>query len=171
MAEQNGRKPGSRPPNQRMLRRTLSLMIVCGIAAFIVLIGRLYNLQIVHHEEYETAAIEQQVRETALSSGRGSIYDRNMKILAMSATADTIYISPAEITMYEEDPVLIAQNLADILDVDYGKILEMTRDTNSWYKTVARRVEQEVSDKVREFKNEYNLKGVKIETDTKRYYP
>ena len=171
MAELNRDHSGNRPPNQRMLRRTLFLMIVCGIAAFIVLIGKLYNIQIVHHDEYETAAIEQQVRETALDSGRGTIYDRNMKILAMSATADTIYISPAEIVMYEEDPVLIAQGLSDILGVDYGKILEMTRDTNSWYKTVARRVEQEVSDQVRAFKNEHDLKGVKIETDSKRYYP
>ncbi len=154
-----------------MLRRTLFLMIVCGIAAFLVLIGKLFDIQILHHKQYETAAIEQQVRETALDSGRGSIYDRNMNILAMSASADTIYISPAEIVMYNEDPVMISQNLSRILGVDYGRIMEMTQDTKSWYKTIARKVEQSVSDQVREFKNEYNLKGVKIETDSKRYYP
>ncbi|MBE6997853.1 MAG: PASTA domain-containing protein [Ruminococcaceae bacterium] len=171
MADMNREKSGQRPPNNRMLRRALLLMIVGGIAAFLVLIGKLFDIQILHHKEYETAAIDQQVRETTLDSGRGSIYDRNMNILAMSASADTIYISPAEIVMYDEDPVLIAQNLARILDADYGRIMEMTQDTKSWYKTVARRVEQEKSDAVREFKNEYNLKGVKIEPDTKRYYP
>ena len=154
-----------------MLRRTLVLLGVCGIAAFLVLGARLFKLQIVDHERYESAAISQQVRETTVDSGRGTIYDRNMMILAKSATADTIYISPAEIVMYNEDPVLIARELSAILDVDYGKIMEMTQDTKSWYKTVARKVEQDVSDKVREFKNEYNLKGVKIETDSKRYYP
>ena len=171
MAVINRARSGNRPPNQRMLRRTLFLMIVCGIAAFIVLIGKLFDLQIRHHEELESAAIEQQIRETAIDSGRGTIYDRNMKILAMSASADTIYISPAEIAMYNEDPVLIARTLSEILNVDYGKIMEMTQDTKSWYKTLARKVEQDVSDQVREFKNEYNLKGVKIETDSKRYYP
>ncbi len=154
-----------------MLRRTLVLLGVCGIAAFLVLGARLFKLQIVDHERYESAAISQQVRETTVDSGRGTIYDRNMMILAKSATADTIYISPAEIVMYNEDPVLIARELSAILDVDYGKIMEMTQDTKSWYKTVARKVEQDVSDKVREFKNEYDLKGVKIETDSKRYYP
>ena len=154
-----------------MLRRTLFLLIVCGIAAFLVLIGKLFDIQVLHHKQYESAAIDQQVRETTIDSGRGSIYDRNMNILAMSASADTIYISPAEIVMYDEDPVLIAQNLSRILGVDYGKIMEMTQDTKSWYKTVARKVEQDVSDQVREFKNEYELKGVKIEPDTKRYYP
>lgn len=171
MADRNTSAPGGRAPNKMMLGRTLVLLLVCGIAAFIVLIGKLYEIQILKHEEYETAAIEQQVRETAVDSGRGTIYDRNHNILAMSATVDTIYISPHEIVMYDEDPVLIAKNLSEILDVDYGKIMEMTQDTRSWYKTVARKVEQELSDRVREFKNEYNLKGVKIETDSKRYYP
>ena len=171
MADINRKRPGDQPPTQRMLRRTLFLLSVCGIAAFLVLIGRLFDLQVLHHKQYESAAIEQQVRETTLDSGRGSIYDRNMNILAMSATADTIYISPAEIEMYHEDPVLIAQNLSRILGVDYGKIMELTQDTKSWYKTIARKVEQDVSDQVREFKNENDLKGVKIETDSKRYYP
>ena len=171
MADMNRDRSGVRPPNSRMLRRTLFLLIVCGIAAFLVLIGKLFDIQILHHMEYETAAIDQQVRETAIDSGRGSIYDRNMNILAMSASADTIYISPAEIVMYDEDPVLIAQTLSQITGVDYGKIMEMTRDTKSWYKTVAKKVEQGVSDAVREFKTENKLNGVKIEPDSKRYYP
>lgn len=171
MAGSKQKRSGNRPPNQRMLRRTLFLLSVCGIAAFIVLIWRLYDLQILHHKEYSTAAIEQQIRETAIDSGRGAIYDRNMKILAMSASVDTIYISPAEIVMYDEDPALIASELSRILGVDYSKILDMTRDTKSWYKTVARRVEQEVSDQVREFKTDNKLNGVKIEPDSKRYYP
>ena len=40
-------------------------------------------------------------------------------------------------------------------------------DTKSWYKTVAVKIEQEVSDKVREFKNEHKLKSVHIVEDTK----
>lgn len=171
MAERDNKKQGNRPPNQMMLRRTLVLMIVCGISAFIVLGIRLFVLQIIQHEKYESAAIEQQVRETTLTSSRGTIYDTNGKILAMSATAETIYLSPAEIAMYDEDPQLIAKGLSEILNVDYNKILEMTSDTKSWYKTVARKVEEDTADLVRQFKNEYNLKGVRIENDTKRYYP
>ena len=171
MADRQTSPQGSRPPNRRMLSRTLFLLIVCGIAAFLVLIGKLYQIQIVKHDLYETAAIEQQVRETEIDSGRGTIYDRNMNIRAMSATVDTIYISPAEIVMYEEDPTLIARGLSDILGVDYAKILDMTGDTKSWYKTVARKVEQDLSDQVRAFKTENNLNGIKIETDSKRYYP
>ena len=64
--------------------------------------------------------------------------------------------------MYNEDPAMIASGLSGILGIDYGTILNLTADTKSWYKTVSRRVEQEVSDRVREFKNENSLKGVKI---------
>ena len=158
-------------PNAMMLRRTLFLMIVCGIVAFAVLGLRLFKLQIIDHDFYETAAIEQQVRETTVTAARGTIYDTNKKILAMSASVDNIYISPAEIKLYDEDPTLIAQGLSEILGVDYESILAKTANTKSWYQTISRKVEPEISDKVREFKNEYDLKGVKIEEDSKRYYP
>ena len=158
-------------PNAMMLRRTLFLMIVCGIVAFAVLGLRLFKLQIIDHDFYETAAIEQQVRETTVTAARGTIYDTNKKILAMSASVDNIYISPAEIKIYDEDPTLIAQGLSEILGVDYEDILAKTANTKSWYQTISRKVEPEISDKVREFKNEYDLKGVKIEEDSKRYYP
>lgn len=158
-------------PNAMMLRRTLFLLIVCGIVAFLVLGARLFKLQIIDHDFYETAAIEQQVRETTVTAARGTIYDTNMKILAMSASVDNIYISPAEIKLYDEDPTLIAQGLSEILGVDYDSILAKTANTKSWYQTISRKVEPEVSDQVREFKNKYDLKGVKIEEDSKRYYP
>ncbi len=171
MADRKISNKGGRPPDKKMLSRTLVLMSVCGIAAFLVLIGRLFYLQIIKHEQFESAAIEQQLRETVLDSGRGTIYDRNMDILAISADVETIYISPAEIAMYDEDPELIADSLAEILGVDRDKILDMALDRASWYKTVARKVEADIAERVRKFKNEHNLKGVKIETDTKRYYP
>lgn len=171
MANQSGRTTPARGPNQMMLRRTLFLMIVCGIIAFIVLGIQLFRLQILQHDQYESAAQNQQVRETTLNAARGTIYDRNKKILAASADVSTIFISPAEISKNHEDPVLIAQGLSEILGVDYMKILEMTQDTSSWYKTVSRKVEDDVTEQVRQFKSEHDLIGVKIESDTKRYYP
>lgn len=116
-------------------------------------------------------AIDQQVRTTEITASRGAIYDTNGKILAMNASADTIFISPAEIVKNKEDPQLIARELSEILDVDYDKILAMTKNTDRWYEVVKRKVEPEVSEKVRAFKKENNLTGVKIEPDTKRYYP
>ena len=164
-------RASTKTPNIMMLRRTRFLLIVCGILAFAVLGIKLFNVMIVHHDEYEKMAIDQQVRTTEITASRGAIYDTNGKILAMNASADTIFISPAEIVKNKEDPQLIARELSEILDVDYDKILAMTKNTDRWYEVVKRKVEPEVSEKVRAFKKENNLTGVKIEPDTKRYYP
>ena len=167
---ENGRAPGG-GPNRMMLRRTLFLLSVCGIAAFLVLGARLYLIQIVQHDEYEAAAIAQQVRETTVSAARGTIYDRNGVVLAMSAGVDTVYISPAEIERYDEDKEAIARGLSEILGVDYETILKKAGNTNSWYEVVARKVEEDVAEQVRQFKSDGGYVGIKIESDTKRYYP
>ena len=86
-------------PNRQMLRRVLALMGLCGIAAFLVLLVRLYKLQITDHELYEELAIRQQLREAAASPARGTIFDTNMNPLAVSASVDNVYLSPAEIQM------------------------------------------------------------------------
>ena len=174
-------------PNRMMLRRTLFLMIVCGIVAFIVLGARLFKLQILDHDMYESAAMEQQVRETTVSAKRGTIYDRNMNILAMSASVSNIYISPAEIVMNGENPVYIAQGLADILGMDYQVIYDKTLNTDSWYSTIVRKVDDDIAEQVRAFKenegrdaqgnpvtnekDHVSLTGVKIEEASKRFYP
>ncbi len=166
------RKPSSpEGPNSMMLRRTLFLLAACGIVAFLVLGFRLFKLQLFEHEMYESRAIEQQVRDTVVNAARGTIYDTNMKILAMSASVDDIFISPKEIKIYGEDPLMIAQTLSELLGVDAQAVFKKTQETESWYKTIAKKVEPEVSDKVREFINENNLKGVHLEENTKRYYP
>ena len=180
MFKKRREKKSSASPNRMMLRRTLFLMIVCGIVAFIALGARLFQLQIIDHDMYESAAVEQQLRQTTVSAQRGTIYDRNMNILAMSASVSNIYISPAEIAMYDEDPAAIASGLSQILEMDYADILEKTTHTDSWYVTLARKVEDDVADRVREFKEtgytdkdgkKKSYNGVKIEDASKRYYP
>lgn len=158
-------------PSRMMQRRTLALMGLCGIAVFAVLLARLYVLQIVDHRYYESLALDQQLRGSPTSTARGSIYDKNMRTLAVSATVDNVFLSPVEIEMHGEDRELIARGLSEILGLDYDDILEKTSQNGSWYVTVARKVEQETADRVREFKLKNNLHGVRLETDIKRYYP
>ena len=158
-------------PNRRMLRRALFLMIVCGIVAFTVLVLRLFDLQILRHEELGGAAMEQQLRETTVPAERGKILDRNGTLLAMSATAYNIYVSPVEVRTYGEDKELIASGLSEILGVDREKIAALAGDGSSWYKTVAKKRSAADADAVRQFKNEHGLRSIKIESDVLRCYP
>ena len=154
-----------------MLRRTMFLMFVCGVLSFLLLGIRLFQIQILEHGKYESAAVEQQLRETTVTAMRGAIYDRNKNILAISVAVSNIYISPAEIEMYGEDKMLIANGLSSILGVDQNEILEMAGNTSSWYSVVARKVDDSIANQVRTFKEENDLIGVKIEEASKRYYP
>lgn len=158
-------------PTGQMLRRALFLMAVFGVAAFAVLIARLYKLQIIDHEKYENLAVQQQLRSVSGAALRGTIYDRNMNTLAVSASVDNVYLSPAEIEMYGEDRALIARGLSEILGLDYDEVYEKTGRTGSWYVTAAKKLEKDKADEVRAFKSENNIRGVRLEADTKRYYP
>lgn len=171
MLKNNDRTASSLRPGRKLLRRAMVLAAVCTAGSFAVLTARLYKLQISDHGFYESLAIEQQLREADTSSARGTIFDRNMQALAVSASVDNVFLSPAEIAMYGEDRELIASGLSELLGLDYDDILEKTGQTSKWYVTAARKVEKEQADAVRRFKEENNLRGVRLETDTKRYYP
>ena len=175
-------------PNQMTTRRTVILMLLCGIVAFIVLIAQLGRIMIGQHDEYESAAVEDQVRSTTVNASRGTIYDTKMLILAQSATVETVYISPFEMVRYGEDKEAIAAALSRILDVDYDSIMRKWEDTASWYKTVRVKVEKDLADQVRAYVNggfledpNYRYKdtesakrgylcSVHLIEDTKRYY-
>ncbi|MBR3554388.1 MAG: PASTA domain-containing protein [Oscillospiraceae bacterium] len=176
-------------PNQMTTRRTVILMFLCGIVAFIVLIAQLASIMIRQHDYYESRAVEDQVRSTTVNASRGTIYDTKMLILAQSATVETVYISPFEMVRYGEDKEAIAAALSRILDVDYDSIMKKWEDTESWYKTIRLKVEKELADEVRAYVNggfledpNYRYKdtesakrgylcSVHLIEDTKRYYP
>ncbi len=177
--------------SQLTTRRTVVLMLLCGIVAFIVLIVQLAGIMIGQHDSYESAAVSNQVRTTTVTAARGTIYDSNMNILAQSATAETVIISPAELVKYCEDKTAVTAFLSETLGLDYDTLLHRWDDTSSWYRIIARRVELETANKIRAyiyggFKDDPNytdlsekkevtergyLNCVHLEEDSKRYYP
>ena len=163
--------PAASAPTRQMLRRILVLMLLFGVGSAALLLARLYRLQIIDHDFYENLAIGQQLREAPGSASRGTIYDAKGRVLAVSASVDNVYLSPAEIEQYGEDRALIAAGLSEILGLDYDELYEKTGRSGSWYVTAARKIEREQADAVRAFKKEHHLRGVRLEPDTKRYYP
>ena len=157
--------------NQMILRRTLFVLIVCGIVAFIPLTVKLFQVMIVNHDKYETMAVEQQTKERTVRAERGTIYDRNMNILATSITEYNVFISPNEMEEYDVDAGLVAQGLAEILGVEEGDVLEKSKHTESMYQVIKKKVDQDTGDLVRAFITENELRGIYLEATTTRYYP
>ena len=182
--ENQGKKPerageSTRRANQVIQTRTVWMMFLLGVATFVALFVKLYDLQINRNEELRARASRQQTRSVVVDASRGSIYDRNGFPLAVSASAETVNISPMEISRFVEkqeesvakaksdaeekgeeyipprilDQKYIARGLSRILNVDQEMIEKRMEKTWSQYETIRKKAEREVSDQVRKFIN------------------
>ena len=186
MATSGNRKSETvRRANRVIQQRTFFLMLLLGIGVFLLLFAKLYQLQVGRHEELQKLAVGQQTRSTVVSASRGTIYDRNGNILAISATAETVFLSPLEIDEALEDSEKatdpadkvnwtkdsLAAELSRILGVNEESVRKRMDRVDSQYEVVKLRADEDVANQVREYINENNVRGVYLVTDTKRYYP
>ena len=182
-------------------RRTIYLMLGFGVAAFLALFAKAYDLTINQHDELQARASRQQTSSTTISASRGTIYDRNGVILAKSATADTVFLDPVVIKKQadaldeerakkvaeglkegeklpvsgEEYKDIIAKKLAEILELEEEAVREKMEKTWSMYETLRTRVDRDIGDEIRAFiaDNETGrtIQGIHLSSDAKRYYP
>ena len=176
---QNRKNESIRRANRVIQSRTFVLMLIMGILMFVLLFFRLYDLQITRHEELQGKAVSQQTRRTVVTASRGTIYDASGNILAISASAETIILSPLEIDQAvnsKTTPVSwtkdsLAAGLADILGKDAASIRKRMENTESQYEVIQLRAEEDVAAKVRAYVGENDIVGVHLVADSKRYYP
>ena len=144
------------------------LLAALGVIAtiFVVLIGRLFYIQVVQSDELQERALSQWTRDTSLSAARGSILDTTGVVLAQSGTAYKVVIWPNSIDAVERTRV--ATELAELLGLEYETVLAKVSDTKKQEIILARRVEREVIDQIAARKLGM---GVGTAIDTKRYYP
>lgn len=183
-----------RSPNRIILGRTIFLMVLFGVLAFLPLLANLWDIQIVKQDFYEQKAIEQQTGDKAVAAKRGTIYDSQGNVLAISATVHDIIVSPRDVLALQNayakametakkkngpypdypEPTneFIAQGLSQILGVEKDDILSRLAKTQSAYQVVAKKTEEEVSSAVRQFITDNKLaSGIVVQPTTKRYYP
>ena len=177
--EINRKSEKVRRANRIIQNRTMILMAVLGVLVFLILVIKLFSLQILRHDELESKALDQQTRSTEVAATRGTIYDRNGNIMAISATAETVFLSPLEMDRAlsdKDNPVAwtkdsVAQKLSEILEINKEGILKKMERTDSQYEVLKLRVEEDVADQIRTFINDEGVAGVYMVTDAKRYYP
>ncbi len=167
-------------PSRQMTVRSIVMMIIVILLLTAVSSMRLVKIMVVDGEKYQSMASEQQLYDSLVTAPRGNIYDRNMNLLATSATAWTVYVKPNSINKEKNsDDVarireIITVGLSGILEMESADI-ESKIDQSSYYVILKKRVEKDTADKVREFisqNGEYDLtKYIGIDETTKRYYP
>jgi len=76
------------------LNKRCTFIFVLFLLFALVLCGRLFYLQVINYDEYQSNTVNQYTKETTIKAKRGTIYDRNMKVLAISTTVERVFISP-----------------------------------------------------------------------------
>ena len=154
------------------VRKGILVMMVClGILSFCALAAMLVKLMLIDHDKYEELAIRNQTRSTSVTAQRGTIYDRNMNVLAASSSVENVFLDPLQLSENKVDLDALSQNLARILDLDADWIKKQAEDTRYQYKVLRRRQKQEICDQVRQYISENKIVGVHLEPDSMRYYP
>ena len=169
----------ARRANQVIRGRTMLIMLLLGVASFTVLFWKLYDLQINRHDELKAEAVGQQTDSMVISASRGTIYDKNGEIMAISYSTETVLLDPGGVQDFVEsqeqkiqdaaeeaaekgapytapevlDQAYIARGLSRILDVEEETILEHLENTATRYWEVKKKVDQDVADEVRRFIN------------------
>ena len=159
----------------RKMRKREYVIFIALVIALLLLIIRVFFWQVVRGDELRDKAIAQQTSRTVVNASRGTIYDRNGKALAESATVNTVVCNPQQIAK-DGSAALISTKLAEILEMDYDKIYATVTKSNR-YQVIKKRITVEQSDAIKKLKSkdtnpDYKLfYGVYFEEDSKRYYP
>lgn len=164
----NGRSDRKLKRSASSDRRRMSAVVIVITVLFCFLVVMLVNISIIQHDYYTDLATGQQLRDTVVPALRGTIYDRNMNVLASSATVWTVALSPMDIKKENYD--IVSEGLSRILGVDYDTVYEKCQERN-YYSIVKRKVDQPVVDEIRAFIAENELNGISFTEDSKRYYP
>ena len=139
-------------------------MIVAGVIFLcsILLCVRLSYLMVKRSQYYQKLALDLHQRERSIKAERGEIYDRNGVLIAANKPVCTISVIHSQI----KDPNKVVKVLASELDLKEEEVRKKVEKVSSREK-IKSNVEKEIGDKLRE----YDLAGVMIDEDYKRYYP
>ena len=148
--------------NKTFNRRKIMIIFVAILLLMVFLMGRLVYLMIFCSEYYGVRAENLHERERDIKAARGNIYDRNGVVLAENKTVCTISVIHSQI----EDPEKVIAVLTKELGMSEETVRKRVEKVSS-IERIKTNVEKETGDAIRA----YELAGVKIDEDYKRYYP
>ncbi len=168
------RGPAVGPRRQQRKKNTFSINVGSSNRFFVIIIFflilaafflvRLLYLEVVVANEYSERAKDSRIIGIPIEPRRGTIYDRNGHILAMSVEARTIYANPSEV----HDPVSVAHALSSVLEQDSNELLtRLSNPSSSTFVYIARKVDIAIADKVKQLE----IPGIYFIDDTRREYP
>ncbi len=142
-------------------KKILFIFFICMVV-FLLLFGRLVYLMVWRAEYYAEKATQLHERERSIKAARGQIVDRNGTIIADNRAVCTISVIHNQI----EEPDRVVAVLSEVLGISAETVRKRVEKYSS-IERIKSNVSKELGDKIRE----YDLAGVKVDEDYKRYYP
>ncbi len=148
--------------NQTFHRSKTAILFFFLALMMIGLSGRLFYLMIYRSQYYTAKAEDLHLRERTIKAARGRILDRNGEVLADNRTVCTISVIHNQVKEPEKAIAVLSRELALSEETVRKKV-----EKRSSREVIATNVEKALGDKIRS----YQLSGVKVDEDYKRYYP
>lgn len=142
-------------------KKIVSIFFIC-MTLLLLLMGRLGYLMIFQSEYYQERAQQLHERERSIKAARGRILDVNGCVIADNKTVCTISVIHNQI----KEPDRIVEVLSRELDIPEKDVRKRVEKYSS-IERIKSNVDKKTGDKIRS----YNLDGVKVDEDYKRYYP
>ena len=112
------------------MRKRMKFALMFSVILFIIILGKIASLQIINGKELKEEAYVQRNFGRSINPKRGTIYDRTgEKILAVSATVETVSIVPVNISKDNKEKV--ARIISEIFELDYEKVLKKVNKRTS----------------------------------------
>ncbi len=143
-------------------RTGVVIFVCCIIIAIASLMARLGYLMIVQSDYYNELSEELHTRERKIKAARGTIYDANGMVIATNKTVCTISVIYNQV----KEPEKVIQMLCEELELEEETVRKKVEKYTA-REIIKTNVDKSIGDKIRE----YNLDGVKVDEDYKRYYP
>lgn len=148
--------------NKTYNKKKIMIVFLCAALILAALIGRLIYLMVFDAEYYQELAQDLHEREREIKAARGEIVDRNGVVLATNRTVCTISVIHSQL----EEPEEVISVLGRELGLSEAEVRKKVEKVSSMEK-IKTNVDKETGDRIRG----YDLAGVKVDEDYKRYYP
>ncbi len=143
-------------------KRTLLLVLFVITVVAVLLLVRVFYLMVPGSAGLASAAKDIHERERVIKAERGKIYDRNGEVLADNMPVCTISVIHNQITDAEK----VIEVLCKELDLSEAYVRKRVEKYSS-IETIKTNVNKEIADAIRA----YELNGVMVDEDYRRYYP
>lgn len=153
--------------NIQRTRTSIRVLQISIIVLSLVILGRIFQLQILEHETYGPLSRENSLRQEIVPAARGLIFDRNGQLIVDNEPIYSINITPAN---YESDNTQLLAELMNLPEEEIAQRVERARNY-SWYRSS--RLFTEIDFKTFSViqENAWRLPGVGHQIESKRHYP